>query len=129
MVYDRTHRNGILLLNLVLPDGSRSFIPAAWTDLELRPSLSGQQSSATIGSLPDLLHACKVVDSLLRKLDASEQITAMEERKHATATAPLARRGTEHLGRTRFRNPKNGHRHTVETNRQGGSSGTPGGQP
>jgi hypothetical protein len=127
-VYDRMHRNGILLLILVLPDGTRSLIPAAWTDLE--PSLSGQCSSVTIGSIPDLLHARKVVDSLLRKLDSSEQITSKEERERATATAPLAQgRPTEHLGKLRLRDPKNGHRHTVEADRQGGSSGTPGGKP
>lgn len=122
------HRNGILHLILVLPDGTRSLIPAAWTDLG--PSLSDQHSSVTIGSLPDLLHARKVVDSLLRKLDSSEQITSKEERKRATATAPLARGGTtEHLGKLRLRDPKNGHQYTVEADRQGGSSGAPGGKP
>jgi hypothetical protein len=32
-----SHRQGRLHLLLVLPDGSRSFIPAAWTDLRTAP--------------------------------------------------------------------------------------------
>ena len=114
-VYGRTHRKGVLLLNLILPDGSRSLIPASWTDLELRSPIAGHQPPATIGALPDLLHARKVVDSLLRKLDDSEQIISVEERKHAQATTPLARsRTTEHLGRSRSRNPKNGCCHRIK---------------
>jgi len=33
-VLGHIHRNGILHLNLILPDGTRSLIPVAWTDLQ-----------------------------------------------------------------------------------------------
>jgi len=53
-------------------------------------------TSATIGSLSHLLHARNVVDSLLRKIDSSEQvplIPSKEEIERATPTRPLARSG------------------------------------
>ena len=48
-------RHGMLELLLVLPDGSKSLVPAAWTDAQ--PS-SGDDAGpvATLGSLADLLH-------------------------------------------------------------------------
>ena len=76
----------MLQLTLVLPDGSRSLIPAAWTDLA-SPSDDRPSSGGVLGSLADLLHARKVVDSLLHKFDASEAtIPVKEERRRATAT-------------------------------------------
>ena len=141
-LFSWSHRKGSLYLTLVLPDGSRSLIPAAWTDLDTNnlqtpPSDDRQSKSVTIGSLFHLLHARNVVDSLLRKLDASEQaptIPSTEERKRATPTAPLARSGktaprTEPLGRTRPRDPSNDHRHTVQADQQGGLSKNSGGLP
>jgi hypothetical protein len=58
-------RRGALDLLLVLPDGSRSLIPAAWTDLEppVEPARAG-----TLGSLRDLLAAQRLVDGLLARL-------------------------------------------------------------
>jgi hypothetical protein len=58
-----TRRRGALELLLVLADGSRVLVPAAWTDLEGRvePPCAG-----TLGSLDDLLAARRVVDGLLR---------------------------------------------------------------
>ena len=98
------HRNGGLLLTLVLPDGSRSLIPASWTDLDMNLAEAGPtlppgnrpSTSATLGSLSHLLHTRKVVDSLLRKTDSSEQvplIPSKEERERATPTRPLVRSG------------------------------------
>jgi hypothetical protein len=52
---------------LVLPDGSKSLIPAAWTDLE--PPSEETEQPETIGSVRDLLHVRTVVDGLLRQLD------------------------------------------------------------
>jgi hypothetical protein len=127
-VYNRMHRQGVSLLTLVLPDGSRSLIPAAWTDMDGTPSTS-PFPSAVIGSLPDLLRTRKIIDSLLCKLDALKQIPAKEERKRAKATSPLARRGTaEHLGRSRPRDTKGGYCHPVKADRTDGSSKTPGGK-
>jgi len=55
-------RGGTLELILVLPDGSRSLIPAAWTNLERRaePARAG-----TLGRLDDLLRARRVLEPLL----------------------------------------------------------------
>jgi hypothetical protein len=127
-------------LALVLPDESRSLIPAAWTDLDMNNfqhscSYDGRSLSAALGSLVHLPR--KVVDSLLRKIDASEQaptILSKEESKRATTTRPLARRGNtapgaEPLGRPRSRDAKNDHRHTVQIDQQGGLSKKSGGQP
>jgi len=135
------HRNGSLYLTLVLPDGSRSLIPAAWTDLDMNlqtpPPDNRSSTSATLGSLSHLLHARKVVDSLLHKLDASEQVTLIpskEERERATPTRPLARtgktaQGTDPLAAARPQHPNNDHRHTVQVDQQGGLPKTSGGQP
>ncbi len=55
-------RRGVLELLLVLPDGSRSLIPAGWTDLEppAHPAPAG-----TLASVEDLLRARRLVDGLL----------------------------------------------------------------
>ena len=48
-------RHGVLELLLVLPDGSKSLIPAAWTDAaSVRWTVT--PAVATLGSLADLLH-------------------------------------------------------------------------
>jgi len=102
------------------------------------PPLDNRPSpSATIGYLSHLLHACKVVDSLLRKIDASDQaslIPSKEERQRATPTRPLARsgktaQGIDPLGQARPRYPKNDHRHTVQADQQGDLPKNSGGQP
>ena len=61
------HRNGILHLTLVLPDGSRSLIPADWTDLnECNSTPTGRRlASNVIATTSHLLHARKIVDALL----------------------------------------------------------------
>ncbi len=55
-------RHGRLELILTLPDGSRSLIPAAWTDLEapVEPARAG-----TLALLDDLLGARRLLDGLL----------------------------------------------------------------
>ena len=112
----------MLQLTLVLPDGSRSLIPAAWTDLA-SPSGGRRSPGAVLGSLVDLLHARKIVDSFLRKFDASEEAPSKEERERATSTVPLARRETtEPMGRSRPRDAEKGHRSFVQADREDGSS-------
>jgi hypothetical protein len=54
-----------------LPDGSKSLIPADWTDLAsaAQPQKgSSAQTAATLGSLEDLLHARTLVDALLSRI-------------------------------------------------------------
>jgi hypothetical protein len=61
-------RHGSLDLVLVLPDGSRSLIPAAWTDLEPAPEQAAGQTQ-TLAPLCDLLRACAVTTALLRRAE------------------------------------------------------------
>jgi len=56
-------RHGAVELLLVLPDGSKSLVPAAWTDAEASGA-DGEGEVATLGSLTDLLHACELVAGL-----------------------------------------------------------------
>lgn len=69
----RIHRNCRLHLLLILPDGSRSHIPADWTDFpngEQR-GLTDHSRQVALASLSDLLHARSIIDELLRRLPAS----------------------------------------------------------
>ncbi|MBI3106516.1 MAG: hypothetical protein HYY95_13265 [Candidatus Rokubacteria bacterium] len=63
-----THRGGQLQLVLVLPDGSRALIPAAWTDLHDGSAAADPAPRVTLARLGDLLQARTVVDALLRRL-------------------------------------------------------------
>ena len=68
-VFGAMHRKGQLLLVLLLPDGSKSLIPADWTDLASPIQIfSAAGATATLGSLENLLHARAVVDALLGRL-------------------------------------------------------------
>ena len=66
-------RRGVLLLLVVLPDGSRSLIPASWTNWEAAgvahelPASRCEQRAPCLGSLADLLHARVIVDALLSR--------------------------------------------------------------
>ena len=61
-------RNGRLLLVLILPDGSKSLLPADWTDLASPTQSFCAPAATTLGSLENLLHARAVVDALLGRL-------------------------------------------------------------
>jgi hypothetical protein len=66
----RMRRHGRLELLLVLPDGSKSLIPAAWTDLGRAADSTDTDADAvvaTLGSLADLLAACVVVADLAER--------------------------------------------------------------
>jgi len=59
-------------LVLVLPDGSRSLIRAAWTDLEPLPEQAAGRTQ-TLAPLSDLLRASAVTRDLLRREDAGAE--------------------------------------------------------
>ena len=115
-----THRHGTLHLTVVLPDGTRSLIPAAWMDLQMHkdqklPRKSKEQSKPSgLGSVLNLLHACKIVDALLLRLDSSEPTettVSTEESKSEMATELLAPNakiasGVAELGSVRSRAAK-----------------------
>jgi hypothetical protein len=113
------------ILVLILPDGSKSLMPAEWTDFA-----SGTQSqptvlapgAATLGSLEDLLHARAIVDALLSRLPALHR----ENKKlPATKESPIARKKSEPVRSSAPRNlpvanPARGTQKTRDRN-----SGTP----
>jgi hypothetical protein len=59
-------RHGAVELLLVLPDGSKSLIPAAWTDVD-SSAVDAGASMSTLGSLSELLQACDLVADLAER--------------------------------------------------------------
>ena len=81
---------------LVLPDGSRAYIPVAWTDLVSNPANSAPPCSL-VGSASDLLGLRQRVDCLLRRIEAgpaSSQKSSTQESQHASATTGTVECGT-----------------------------------
>ena len=81
-------RRGVLFVLVSLPDGSRSLIPAKWTDWEgsgFEDSVSSDHSTAAnhLARLHDLLHLRKVLDAVQSQLD---QRVLPVERPDATET-------------------------------------------
>jgi hypothetical protein len=67
-------RHGAVELLVVLPDGSKRLIPAAWTDLESAPGGDRGGDPAALGSVPDLLVLSVLVSGLsARGADGGEQ--------------------------------------------------------
>ena len=57
-------RHGVRELLVVLPDGSKRLIPAAWTDLEPLLGGDGSDEPATLGAVADLLGLSVLVSRL-----------------------------------------------------------------
>jgi Family of unknown function (DUF5372) len=83
---------GRLELLVVLPDGSKSLIPAAWTDLDGVgvQEVAETADAAALGSLTQLLHACTVVRALLERAaqgreQAARQSPCEEDNRAACA--------------------------------------------
>ena len=68
-----SHRQGELHLLLVLPDESRSWISASWTDLRTARDKAAARPQALIASLSQLLRTRTIVDALLRRRGASDE--------------------------------------------------------
>jgi hypothetical protein len=76
-VLGRMRRHGALELILELPDGSKSMMPAAWTD-HAEPAADGESLPAeepTLGRITDLLDLTWIVSSLLPRV-VSEVVEA-----------------------------------------------------
>ena len=75
-------RRGTLYLVVVLPDGSRSMVPAEWTDLDPSSREEAQKSNPvqqeTLGSVPELMQTRLVVDALLRRLANTQPAKEVE---------------------------------------------------
>lgn len=107
-VLAHARRNGCLHLTLVLPDGTRSLIPASWTDMGKANTWSETDASnpislpAILGSVSDLLCTRKVVDALLQKLAAKESAANSHSKEESNcATTGLLARPEENALRAR----------------------------
>ena len=108
------HRRGVALLLVVLPDGSRSLIPAGWTDLAAMPV--AEPAAATengrlhsLARLVDFLHARTILDALLSRVPSPRPNPATtEESCRATDSgASRAARAAGNAGRAaRPRSPR-----------------------
>src|SRR5260370_53411 len=84
---------GRLELLVVLPDGSKSLIPAAWTDLD-GADVGEAADAAALGSLAQLLHACTVVRALLAQAQGREQAAQQSPCKEDNRAACAAESDT-----------------------------------
>ncbi|MBV9206230.1 MAG: hypothetical protein JO037_12730 [Actinobacteria bacterium] len=94
-VLGRMRRHGEVELLVVLPDGSKRLIPAAWTDLERPPGgTDAGDGPATLGSVPDLLGLSVLISDLsARSADGREQAarkSPCKEDDHAACPAQSA---------------------------------------
>ncbi len=99
-VLGQMHCRGRLELLLVLPDGSKSLVPAAWTDYaaDSQPGAGAEPAECgVLGALADLAEARVVVSALLaRTIDQPEQAARHLPRKEddraarPTQSAPRA---------------------------------------
>jgi Family of unknown function (DUF5372) len=86
-------RHGRLELLLVLPDGSKSLVPAAWTGAAAESSGADEDAgqaaaAATVGRLGDLLAACALVSAIsARNRDDREQAARKPPTKEDTRAA------------------------------------------
>ena len=72
---------------LVLPDGSRSYVPTAWTDFVATPQ-SSEAPCSTVACASDLLLLRQRVDCLLHRIEAgpvTDQNSPTQESHHATS--------------------------------------------
>src|SRR5450759_5244753 len=74
---------------LILPDGSKSLIPADWTDFK-HPSCAPQDSQL-VGSLDDLLRLRGLVDALLRRSADLPVRSGASQEGHAATESELQR--------------------------------------
>jgi hypothetical protein len=84
-------RHGRLELLLVLPDGSKSLIPAAWTDLDGAAADTGstdQAGTATLGSVADLLQAAAMLCELSTRTAAQQAARQSPSKEDYRAAYP-----------------------------------------
>ena len=74
-VFGKIRRQGRLCLVLVLPDGSRSHIPAEWTDFPAGASPGSDIAAADpmVASVLDLWRCRQRVDALLRRTQQNQR--------------------------------------------------------
>jgi hypothetical protein len=105
-VLGQMRRHGRLELLAVLPDGSKTLIPAAWTDLdEDSPAAgsqgaAGQTTTATLGTLDDLGQAVALVRALSTRTKETQEQAARpspikEDHRAAHPAQSATRPGTD----------------------------------
>jgi hypothetical protein len=85
-VFAKLRHKGKAHFLLVLPDGSRSYIPVAWTD-SAAATKHPQASCSIVAFASDLLRLRERVDYLLRRIGfapATKDNSATQEHHHAT---------------------------------------------
>src|SRR5215471_15379573 len=66
-------RRGVRLVLVILPNGTRSLIPAAWADWITEPvSTPTSHISYDLGRLDDLLHLRRIINALLSRPSETE---------------------------------------------------------
>ena len=105
-------RRGARLLLLVLPDGSRSLIPASWTDWSATevadqpsPTIRQQRREPCLAPLTDLLHLRVIVDALLGRCPIPQAEPASDEERHHAMDPGISR-----AAHVRSKNNKPGNR-------------------
>lgn len=120
-------RRGILLVLVILPDGSRSLIPASWTNWESDGGSLGcglQSRERCLASLADLLHARAVVDSLLSRRAIREPAAhkeswnAVDPELSRTFPSTKNTRHKDRSGSTRRSNQDTGTHHRASLSKQ-----------
>jgi hypothetical protein len=75
---------------LILPDGSKSLIPADWTDFAAE-SPSEIHDNHLIGSLEELLQLRFLADALLQRVATSAAQSVSQQESHAATESELPR--------------------------------------
>jgi len=77
-VLGRLRRHGGTELLVVLADGSKRMIPAAWTDAAPAGGQDGPGAAATLGAVSDLLAACVLVCGLSARASGQQEQAARQ---------------------------------------------------
>ena len=88
-VLRHAHMRGRLQFVLILPDGSKSLIPAEWTDFKTATGPS--PDFPLVGSLEDLLRLRSLVDALLRRSPDVPLTSGPDQESHAATEPELHR--------------------------------------
>ena len=86
-------RRSVRVVLVILPNGTRSLIPVAWTDWNMEPagSVSTSHISYELGRLDDLLHLRRIINALLSRPSES---APHEGSSHAIAPCLSRRDGS-----------------------------------
>ena len=109
-------RRGVLYVLAILPNGSRSLIPAGWTDWRIGVGTSqcddDIEDASSLGRLGDLLQLRKILDALRSRqsesaphVERSHAAESSVSRLSRSAEPPSTRFGTDRLGSTRRGRP------------------------